>query len=441
MQSLYLILLAFVFVLMNAFFVAAEFAIVKLRYTRAEELARTEGLRGRILYKVHSHLDEYLSACQLGITLASLGLGWVGEPAFARLIEPLLSTLNITSPAVVHSVAFVIAFGTISYLHIVVGELAPKSVAIRKPEPVSLLTAIPLFSFYWLMYPFIYVLNGSANLVLRLGGLDLRDRAEQAHSVEELKKVMYASHAHGELGRASVTLLSRAFELNELTAGDLMRPDDEMVLLNIQAGLPGILATIRENRYSRYPVYEGDRDNILGILHVKDLIAVLEGLEPDPDIRGLIKPALIISTNLSAMRVLQRFQEGYPHFAIVGDEYGTVEGFVTMDHVVEVLTGNIQDEFGHRKLDWMPKSDGSFIGPGSLSIYSLERLLSVEVSTFPEVNSVGGLVMDKLERIPEVGDKATFEGFEIEVQEMDGAKIVSVAARPVAWQEYDDRTG
>jgi CBS domain containing-hemolysin-like protein len=426
---------------MNAFFVAAEFAIVKLRHTKAEELAGKAGAQGRILYKVHSRLDEYLSACQLGITLASLGLGWVGEPAFARLIEPLLALLGVTSPEVIHGVAFVTAFATISYLHIVIGELAPKSVAIRQPVAVSLLTAIPLFTFYWLMYPFIVLLNGSANLLLKLAGMELQGDHDQAHSVAELKKVLRASHSHGELGRASATLLKRAFELNELTAGDLMRPDEEMVMLDVRQSIPDVLATIRQYRYSRYPVYEGEPDNVLGILHVKDLIAALDQAESTSGIRELIKPALTISSNRSALGILKSFQQGYSHFAIVGDEYGNIEGFITLDHVIEVLTGNIPDEFSHRKPDWAPQPDGSFVGHGSLSIYSLERLLNVEVGAYPDVNSVGGLLMDKLERIPKPGEKATFDGFELEVKEMDGPRITTVVARPVDWQEYDDQTG
>ncbi|HEX2138551.1 MAG TPA: hemolysin family protein [Woeseiaceae bacterium] len=442
MQNLGFTVLAFVFVLMNAFFVAAEFAIVKLRYTKAEELAETAGTRGRILYKVHSHLDEYLSACQLGITLASLGLGWIGEPAFARLIEPLLGLIGITAPEVVHGVAFIAAFATISYLHIVVGELAPKSVAIRQPEPVSLWTAVPLFSFYWLMYPFIWLLNGSANLLLRAMGVDLVRGEEEAHSVSELKKVLRASHRHGELGGDSAILLKRAFELDELTAGDVMRPDEEMVMLDVHDELPGILATIRSHRYSRYPVYEGEPDNVIGILHVKDLIAELEQPAGSAtDLRHLVKPALIISSAMSAVGILKEFQHGYPHFAIVVDEYGTMLGFVTLDHVVEVLVGTIEDEFSHRRPDWIPQPNGSYVGHGSLSIYSLERLLNIEISPFPDVNSVGGLVMDRLERIPRVGDKATFEHFELEVLQMEGPRIVTVAVTPLAWQEYDDQTG
>jgi CBS domain containing-hemolysin-like protein len=442
MQNFYLTLLAFVFVLMNAFFVAAEFAIVKLRYTQAEELAVSHGLRGRILYKVHSRLDEYLSACQLGITLASLGLGWIGEPAFARLIEPMLSLLGITAPEVVHGISFAVAFATISYLHIVIGELAPKSVAIRRPEPVSLWTAVPLFSFYWLMYPFIWLLNGSANLLLKSAGVELVAGQEQAHSVNELKKVLHASHRHGELGRDSAILLKRAFELNELTAGDLMRPDEDMVSFDVAGDLPKLLSLIRRYRYSRYPVYEGEPENLLGILHVKDLIPELE--KPGTgavDLRPLIKPALIISSTVSATGILSEFQQGFPHFAIVVDEYGTIEGFVTLDHVVEVLVGTIQDEFSHGRREWIPQPDGGFLGQGSLSIYSLERLLNVDISAFPEVNSVGGLLMDRLERIPRAGDKARFPDFEIEVREMDGARVVTVAVTPVAWPEYDDQTG
>ncbi len=440
MENLYFTLLAFVFVLMNAFFVAAEFAIVKLRQTRAEELAGTAGLRGRLLLKVRSHLDEYLSACQLGITLASLGLGWIGEPAFARMVRPLLGTLGVTDPAVVHGVSFVAAFATISYLHIVMGELAPKSLAIRKPEPVSLWTAVPLFSFYWLMYPFIWLLNGSAILLLKLFGVDLVPE-DPAHSIAELKKVLRASHRHGELGRESAMLLDRAFELEGLTAGDLMRPDEDLVTLDIDAPVEDTLAVIRSNRYSRYPVYEGEPDNLIGILHVKDLVTELGKPAAEIDLRAFVKPALIISSGLSAVGVLSEFQQGYPHLAIVVDEYGTVEGFLTLDHVVEVLLGTIQDEFRHRRPSWKREPDGSWVGPGSLSIWSLERLLDTDLSRFAEVNSVGGLVMDVLERIPRPGERVTFDDFEIEVREMQGPRIVTVAVTPRAWPEYGAQSG
>ena len=440
MENLYFTLLAFVFVLMNAFFVAAEFAIVKLRHTKAEELAGTAGLRGRILHKVHRHLDEYLSACQLGITLASLGLGWIGEPAFASLIEPALAGFGVTDPGVVHGIAFAVAFATISYLHIVVGELAPKSVAIRQPEPVSLWTAVPLFSFYWLMYPFIWLLNGSANFLLKLAGVSLVHSEEPAHSVQELKKVLRASHRHGELGRESARVLDRALALDDLTAGDLMRPDEDLVTLNVADSLTDILVTIRSNRYSRYPVYEGDPDNLIGVLHVKDLVTELARPGTEIDLRALVKPVLIISSTLSAVGVLNEIQRGYPHLAIVVDEYGTLQGFVTLDHVVEVLVGTIQDEFRHRRRDWLRQADGSYVGHGSLSIYSLAGLLDVDIRRH-EIHSVGGLIMDELERIPRPGDRVSFDSFALEVREMNGPRITRVAVTPLAWPKYHEKTG
>lgn len=425
-----LTVLALVFVLMNGFFVAAEFAIVKLRLTQAEELAKTAGLRGKVLYHVRSRLDAYLSACQLGITLASLGLGWIGEPAFARLIEPVLGLMGIDSPEAVHVASFAAAFAIISYLHIVLGELAPKSVAIRKPEPVSLWTAIPLYGFYWLMYPFIYVLNGSAILLLRAMGLDLAAEGDDAHSAKEIKQVLLASHRHGELGTESADILTRAIEFGDLTAGDLMRPDTEMVWLNVNDDLAANLEMARRHRYSRYPLCEDTTDNLIGIVHVKDMF-----LQPgDVNLRALAKPALVIHGGVSATDILQAFRGGSPHFAIVVDEYGTIEGFVTMDHILEALMGTIQDEFTHRRPRWVRLPEGGFLGNGSLSIYSLQRLFGIEMPDLEDldVNSVGGLVMHKLERIPVPGDVARFTDFEIEVREMKGAKITRVAVRLTA---------
>jgi CBS domain containing-hemolysin-like protein len=420
--------LALLFVLLNAFFVATEFAIVKLRYTRAEQLAAMHGLVGRVLLKVRSNLDACLSACQLGITGASLGLGWIGEPAFARLVQPALLMLDVGSPAVLHGVAFAVAFAIISFLHIVLGELAPKSVAIRKPEPVSLWAAVPLYGFYWLMYPFIRVLNGSANLLLETMGLDLSGVEDEAHSREEIKKVLLASHLHGELNRESADLLARAMELEALTAGDLMRPGRELVALDIRDDFAAKLARMRKYRYSRYPVYDGVPDSVIGILHFKDLIDALAEPGVPRDLRPLLKPALLIDEFEPAMAILERFRKGSPHFAIVMGEHRTVEGFITLEHILDALLGTIQDEFRHRKPTWSFEGDGTVVGSGSLSVYSLERVLELEIDD-RDTNSVGGLVIKKLERIPQTGDVAEFGNFSIEVRQMRGPRIAKVAVR------------
>jgi CBS domain containing-hemolysin-like protein len=436
MHNFYLTLIAFLLVLLNGFFVAAEFAIVKLRQTQAEELSRIHGFKGRILLKVRTQLDAYLSACQLGITLASLGLGWIGEPAFARLIEPLLLYFGIGSPEIIHGISFAIAFTIISYLHIVLGELAPKSAAIRMPEPVSLWTAVPLFTFYWIMYPFIRVLNASANMILRRMGVSLVSEGGEAHSVEELKKVLAASHVHGELGADSVSLLVHAMELDELTAGDLMRPDNEMIKLDLNADMETNLDIIRKYRYSRYPVYDGEPDNIVGIIHIKDLILEEEKIGGARNLRPHVKSALIVDESISATRILHYFRKGSPHFAMVVNEYGTVEGFVTLDHILEALLGQIQDEFRHGSEAWERLPDGGFLGKGSLPIYSLERLLDTDIAA-QDANTVAGLVLHKLESIPKVGDTIKFDSFEIEVKEMDATRISKVAVHPIPAAETE----
>lgn len=429
MHNFSLTLIALALVLLNGFFVAAEFAIVKLRQTQAEELSGIHGWKGRILLKVRSNLDAYLSACQLGITLASLGLGWIGEPAFARLIEPLLLYFGTGSPEAVQGISFAAAFTVISFLHIVLGELAPKSVAIRMPESISLWTAAPLYVFYWIMYPFIWVLNASTNLFLRSMGVAMAAAGEDVHSVEELKKVFAASHVHGELGSDSARLLAHAMELDELTAGDLMRPDSEMVRLDLGADIETNLALIRKYRYSRYPVYEGEPDNIIGVIHIKDLITTRGKPGDTLVLKPHVKSALLVDQSMPASRILHYFREGWPHFAMIINEYGTVEGFVTLDHILEALIGKIQDEFRHRSPSWEKLPDGRFLGSGSLPIYSLERLLDIDIDA-EDVNSVGGLVQHKLEKIPKVGDTVKFDAFEIEVKEMDGTRIERIAVQP-----------
>lgn len=430
MTDLLYIAFAFLLVLANGFFVAAEFAIVKLRQTQANELAETHGLRGRVLKNVRSHLDAYLSACQLGITLASLGLGWIGEPAFARLLEPVFVNFNV-EPELVHAISFTFAFTVISFLHIVLGELAPKSVSIRYSEQSSLWTAIPLFLFYWLMYPFIWVLNGSALLLLKLFGLDAAHEGDEAHSADEIRHVLLASHRHGELDQAEANILTRAIDLGDLTAGDLMRPAREMIALDIADGVAENLATTQKFRFSRYPVYEDDRDQVIGLVHVKDLFAELRDSGEVTALRPLLRPVVRVEEDTPATELLARFQSGDSHFAVVYDELGHLIGFITMDHVMGALLGGIRDEFDHLHPEWEAAPDGSYVGAGSLPIYSLERLLEQDIEE-EEVNSVGGLVMNALQRIPRNGDAVDFEGFRIEVLTMRGPRIARVRVRPFA---------
>jgi CBS domain containing-hemolysin-like protein len=428
-QHLGLVAVGLLLVLLNGFFVAAEFAIVKLRRTRAEELGRTHGLRGRVLRTVRTHLDAYLSACQLGITLASLGLGWIGEPAFAHLMEPALSAVGITDPAAVRSIAFATAFAFISFLHIVLGELAPKSLAIRRAESVSLNTALPLYLFYWLMYPFITLLNGAANVILRGLGVELASEGEEAHSVDELRTVLRASHRHGEIGAMETQILTRGLDLGELLVGDVMRPLAELVWIRLDAPIEQVLSEVRSTRYTRYPVRDPATQRFVGLLHIKDLLTAPQRLRDIRDLRPYLRTLPHVAEHDRLDRVLSAFRRGDPHFAIAIDALGTEIGFLTFEHVVEALFGPVEDEFSKASPVWMRTENGSVTGAGSLSLLSLEEALGVAT---PEVDaySVGGLVTETLGRIPAVGERIAFPDFDIDVLSLDGPRIHEVRVSP-----------
>ncbi|MFT4045138.1 MAG: hemolysin family protein [Solimonas sp.] len=440
MNDIALTLFAVLLVFVNGFFVAAEFAIVKLRLTRAEELAGERGILGRTLYKVRRQLDAYLSACQLGITLASLGLGWLGEPAFSRLIEPLLDRLGVDNEQLLHSISFVVAFAVISFLHIVLGELAPKSMAIRRAETVSLWAALPLFLFYWLMYPFIAVLNGSATLVLRTFRMELSGEGEEPHSADEIKKLLVASHRHGELNTAQAQVLSRTLELPELTVGDLMRPVFDLVALDIRDDIKSNLALVARHRYSRYAVKDSEQDDrYLGLLHVRDLVAALLDHPDLTDLTPLLREVPMITRDELAQNLFRRFRRGLPHLALVTDELGTVIGFITLEHILEAIFGSIQDEFHRRKEDWIECGPHTYEGPGWLPIYTLERMLGRDIES-DRADTVGGLVMQILDRLPQRGDEVEIDGLKIEVLDVAGPRIerLRVTAPPPAGDPEDD---
>jgi CBS domain containing-hemolysin-like protein len=429
-KSLLLTAAGILLVLLNGFFVAAEFALVKLRKTQAHEFARTKGLRGRVLLAVRTNLDAYLSACQLGITLASLGLGWIGEPAFARLLEPVLVMAGIDDPQVMHSISFAVAFGFISFLHIVLGEQAPKSMAIRKAEAVSLGTALPLFVFHWLMYPFIYVLNSSANAIVRRIGVETASESDAVHSAEELRSVLLASHHHGELGAVEARLLVHGLELGELLVGDVMRPLADLVWIAVGTPIDQVLAEVRTSRYTRYPVRDPETGRFVGLLHIKDLLSRDARLRDIQDLHPYLRKLPRIEQEASLSELIAQFRKGAPHLAIVTDRLGSEIGFVTFELVIEALLGPVQDEFTKSEPRWVRAEDGSLSGPGSLSLFSLEDALGRPVPVV-EANSVAGLLTEHLGRIPAPGETVLFPGFAIDVLAASGARVESVRVRPL----------
>lgn len=426
-----LVALACALVVLNGFFVAAEFSLVKLRSTRAQELSSQRGWRGRILGRVHGRLDTYLSACQLGITLSSLGLGWVGEPAFAGLLEPLLAMIGIVSERTIHTISFLVAFTVISFLHIVIGELAPKSMAIRRPEVVSMWTATPLYVFYWLMYPAIELLNRSANVALKAAGLEGTGGGhggDSSYTHDELKMILHLSHAASDKPESNLNaMLAHTLELQDLVASDLMRPRRDLISLSVDNSHAEVRRLVQKYGYSRYPLLD-EHEVVIGVIHVKDLLLEAPGEDFSVRLRRLAREVHRFREETPALEVLRRFRQGAPHLALVDDFEGTMDGFVTLEDVLEAMLGEIADEYEPRRAGQVDRrivhlADGSLLLRGDTPIYRLERVLGTGIDGSEDVDTVAGLVMQKLDRIAVRGDLIVIGDRELTVQRVTGPRI------------------
>ena len=423
-----LVSIAFFLIILNGFFVAAEFGLVKMRATRVRTIAKTFGWRGRMLAKVHVNLDAYLSACQLGITLASLGLGWVGEPAFVALIEPLLVSIGVTSLKLIHGASFVVAFLSISYLHIVIGELVPKSLAIRMSERVSLWTSPALYMFYWAMFPAIWVLNKSSNLVIGLLKLKTKAGHESHYSTEELKLILRSSRPTDEFTNEEWKVLAQAIDFRELEVSDLMHPFNEVVALLEHESFNESMDRVVQHRFSRYPIL--DQDGIVtGIVHIKDIFVAIRKNPAFEDMNSLAKPAQFITPNTNATDLFRRLQKGAPHFTIVGFENEPPIGFITLDNLLSALVGDIRDEFKQANSQWTKLDDGSLLGKGSLPLNTLERTLGIDIES-DDADSIAGLILWALEDLPKEGQRIPFKAFDVVVKKMIGPRILLVRVYP-----------
>ncbi|MBK2108952.1 hemolysin family protein [Francisella tularensis] len=371
------IAIAFGFVLLNAFFVIAEFSLVKLRSSQVELLRNKKALQGKILYKVHNNIDIYLSACQFGITLASLGLGWIGEPAFSKLLEPLFIFLGVKAN-LSKFIAFATGFALISFLHIVIGELMPKSMAIRQTERLSLLTCIPLYIFYWVMFPFIWILNATANKLLELFKLDVVGEAEYGYTTDEIKVILKSSYLKKPLTEEHRDILLRMVEFAHLHAIDAMRPIKEMVSIDYDLTNREKLAVIKEFLYTRYPVYQKDKNNIIGVVHTKDILCALDTELMKQDLRPILK----VSYHDRLIDVLNKFQQGRPHFALVYKKNQLI-GFITLDNLLTILIGRISDEFHLVKEPWITLANNKFLIKADAPVYAIERLADIDLSEYP----------------------------------------------------------
>lgn len=411
-------------VLANAFFVAAEFALVGSRKTKLDELARAGDRKAALARRAVHSLDRYISATQLGITLASLGLGWAGEPALARLIDGAFTFLPRTLAVLAtHTVASAIAFTIITVLHIILGELVPKALALLYPEDVSRWVSAPLMGFGWVMAIPITLLNGAANRLLRLMRIAPPGEHERLHSPEEIRMLVEQSEEGGSLERQDARLLEGVFEFTEKVAQDVMTPRTQMVALESDLTVEEAADEVARARRSRYPVYTGTIDEIVGIVHAKDILTTLRA-HPGERLAAITRQPLFVPGTREVEDVLADMKRLKVHMAVVLDEYGGTAGIVTMEDLLEEIVGAIYDEYDRPDLP-PPPATGAPVIDGALPIseFNSEYDLSLDDA---EYTTVGGYLFGELGRLPRPGDRIPVQGYTFEILEMEGRRVKSV---------------
>ena len=419
-------------VFVNGFFVAAEFALVKIRDTQLQPLITRGQWRAAVARRVLRNLDRSLSAAQLGITLASLGLGWIGEPVFAKLLQPVVRVLNIESATAQHTLSFVVGFTLITFLHIVVGEQAPKWMAIQKPLPTSLWVAVPLEWFNRIAYPFIWVLNTSSMWFLRQIGIEPSGEGELAHSEEELRLLFGATHKQEEQGSLGREIVLNAFDLRRRVAREVMRPRQQIIGLSTDAPIKQCLEIAEQSRFSRLPLLEqGNLDRALGFVHIKDLYAARQKAQFARELLPLAKKLVYAPETARLERLLHIFLERKVHMAFVVDEYGGTVGMVTMENILEELVGQIQDEFDQETPLIVRRNEHTWSIDGSLPLHDLVDVVGESLAE-EGVTTVSGWVTHRLGGFPKSGDVLRVGAHELRVEEMDGARVSKLSMRKVA---------
>ena len=409
-------------VLMNGFFVATEFALVKIRDTQLQPLITKGNRRARLLRHIIGHLDAYLSAAQLGITLASLALGWIGEPIFEALLQPFFQAFKIDSARAQHSISFAVGFTAITFLHIVAGEQAPKSFGIRNPLATALWIAYPLQWFYLAAYPFIWLLNESSLALLRLLGIQPADESA-THSEDELRLMLATGQMNAGATALGRDIVLNALDLRHRIAREVMRPRREIVALDTRASLTECLNVAESTRYSRFPLCEnGDLNRALGVVHIKDLFAQRHHARSGADLPGVTRRIIYIPETARLEKVLQLFQERKLHLALVVDEYGDTLGLVTLENVIEEIVGQIQDEFDQEKPLLVKHSDTAWDLDGALPLHELSDLVGEPLAQ-EGVTTTSGLVTVRLGGFPKAGDVVALGDFTLRVDEMAGPRV------------------
>ncbi len=413
----------------NGFFVASEFAIVKVRKTRMEQLSKEGNSDAKLALKAIEDLDKFIAAVQLGVTISSIGLGWVGEATLAKIIEPLFRFLpGIGQTIATHTVSATVAFCLITFLHVVLGELIPKSIALEYTEKTALWVAKPMHGISFIFTPFIWALNGFGNLVLKVLGIPHSNNVSLVHSTEELDMLVDASYNGGVLNETEKDMLHNAFKFSDLTAKQVMVPRTDMICIPVDMTMDELNHLAADNQYTRYPVYDEDIDHIIGIVHVKDLYSLSIKDEVCP-IKNILRDVLLVPETITMDNLVLEFKKRKGQLAIVVDEFGGTSGLITLEDVIEEIFGEVQDEFDEEEeSDIKEIGDNTYIANAMMRLDELSEYFELEEEDFEDddVDTIGGLVVKILGRIAEVGDTAEFKGLKFLVKEIDGARITKL---------------
>ncbi|MGR6003855.1 hemolysin family protein [Bacillus cereus] len=423
----------------TGFFVATEFAIVKIRSSRIDQLV-AEGKRGALATKkVTTNLDEYLSACQLGITVTAMGLGWLGEPTIEKLLHPLFEKWNL-NPSISSVLTFGLAFMIMTYLHVVVGELAPKTMAIQKAERVTLLLAGPLMMFYKIMYPFIWVLNGSARVITGLFGLKPASEHEVAHTEEELRLILSDSYESGEINQAEYKYVNNIFEFDNRIAKEIMVPRTEIVGFYLEDSVEEHMKVIQNERYTRYPIFGEDKDDIIGMVNVKDFFIryMTEDQKDLSSIRSYMRPIIEVMETTPIHDLLLQMQKKRIPMAVLYDEYGGTAGIVTLEDILEEIVGEIRDEYDEDEAPPIQHvNEQHIIVDGKVLISEVKDLFGLHIEE-DDVDTIGGWIMMQNHEIEE-GQHVEAEGYEFKVLEKDAYQIKRVEIRKMEQEQEEEK--
>ncbi len=417
-------------VLANAFFVAAEFAIVKVRSSQLKPLVDKNNPGAKTAIKLLSKMDAYLSACQVGITMASLGLGWVGEPVTARLLEPFFALVGIQNPQTIHTVSIIVGFIFLTFLHITIGEQAPKMLAIKYSKSTAVIISIPLNLFFIVFKPIVWMLNKAANLVLSTLGIRQVSESELISTEDELRHLISEGRKAGAIDPTEHQLIEKIFEFNDKQAREIMIPRNHMIAIDIDDPREKIFQVVTEEGYSRLPVYKQTIDNIVGVIYTKDLISAAEHRELIT-IQDIIRPAFFAASTKQIGNLLKEMQRNKVHMAIIVDEYGGVEGLITMEDILEEIVGEIQDEYDFEAAEVETEKSGVYLVNPVITIESFNKKFNTSIPEDTDYQSLGGFLQKVTGHIPEIYERIDYKGLSFIITQKTGNRILQVRVQKI----------